>query len=149
MLAVGTSPATQVEALTSNEKSICPANIVFFHPEGNSAEDIPPGFLTRPYIKGYVYSRRSENVDARDTYSTLSETMPEGNWMDDYGHPATLGSGDGRAVFKKTFDLYSLGLVLLEIRLWRRSSLGNERIHENIVQPKQIQKRLCQKYLMG
>jgi hypothetical protein len=144
---------TSLHACGWVHKSICPRNVIFFYPEGHSslgaeALSLPPGFLRRPYLNGYAYSRRNENTGssgrAHETYASLPESIVTNDATDFYRHPATFGPGDSRAVFKKTYDLYSLGILLLEIALWRTCRPENEDVH-----PKQVRKMLSRKYLKG
>ncbi|KAJ4346146.1 hypothetical protein N0V95_005649 [Ascochyta clinopodiicola] len=75
-------------------------NILFYSsPSGTSP-------ITSPYLAGFEYSR--------DTKMQSIGTRPNGqNSLDYYYHP-DVGGG-----FTKKLDLYSLGVVLLEIAYWR------------------------------
>jgi hypothetical protein len=65
-----------------------------------------PGDISSPLLAGFEY--------ARDTTMQSIGQRPTGqNELDYYYHPDV---GDG---FSKTLDLYSLGVVLLEIAYWR------------------------------
>jgi hypothetical protein len=64
--------------------------------------------------------------------------------MDIYRHPSTFGEGANRNAFKRTYDIYSLGIVLLEIALWKTCASTLEG-----VPPKNIRKVLVEKYLDG
>tara|TARA_R110002003_G_scaffold55_2_gene4933 strand:- start:14700 stop:16550 length:1851 start_codon:yes stop_codon:yes gene_type:complete len=71
-----------------------------------------------PYISGFDYSRPATNDD-------MTERPTDNAWADIYRHPTVQStgnreeSGTGRESYKKSFDLYSLGIVLLEIANWR------------------------------
>ncbi|KAI9839111.1 MAG: hypothetical protein M1838_004396 [Thelocarpon superellum] len=80
-------------------------NIVFYHPSIND-----------PYLSGFDYARPAQRED-------LTERPPENPVFDVYRHPDALGDPreDGsRNAFRKSYDIYSLGIVLLEIATWRR-----------------------------
>ena len=61
-----------------------------------------------PFLAGYEYARPS-NAD--------TEKTPEAPELELYRHP--LAQGPARSHFKKSFDLFALGCVLLELALWR------------------------------
>lgn len=63
---------------------------------------------SRPYISGFEYSR----PDEQDRTSTAA---PEA-WAV-YTHPDYLGID--REGYRKTFDMYSMGIILLEIAWWK------------------------------
>jgi len=66
----------------------------------------PAAYITKPYLAGFEY--------ARDMSMRSIGTRPTGeNGLDYYYHPEVANG------FSKTLDLYSLGVVLLEIALWR------------------------------
>ncbi|EXJ85241.1 hypothetical protein A1O3_05916 [Capronia epimyces CBS 606.96] len=84
-------------------KSFSSRNVLFFprSPAGRSLES--------PYIVGFAYSRPAE----KDQPSLkLKHEFESGI----YHHPEYL---DEASVFHKAYDIYSLGLVLLEISKWR------------------------------
>ncbi|MCJ1283330.1 hypothetical protein MMC26_002658 [Xylographa opegraphella] len=87
-------------------KSIRSHNFIFFPSSGASS-----GF-TEPYLIGFEYSR-------------LETAETEATWDDDaiknlYRHPER--QGPPLVTFTKRHDIYALGLVLLEIGLWRTLS---------------------------
>ena len=87
-------------------KSIRSHNFIFFRPTGANS-----GF-TEPYLIGFEYSR-------------LETDESESTWDDDagknfYRHPER--QGPPLVTFTKRHDIYALGLVLLEIGLWRTLS---------------------------
>ena len=61
-----------------------------------------------PFLAGYEYARPS-NAD--------TEKTPEAPELELYRHP--LAQGPARSNFNKSFDLFALGCVLLELALWR------------------------------
>ena len=61
-----------------------------------------------PFLAGYEYARPS-NAD--------TEKTPESPELELYRHP--LAQGPARSNFNKSFDLFALGCVLLELALWR------------------------------
>jgi len=118
-------------------KSVRSHNILFF------AESIIKVDLEQcgPYLAGFDFSRADE-IEA------MTE-IPDAVWeFDLYRHPDCQGlpiepitqSGDdapNRTPFSKYFDIYSMGVVLLEIGLWRkiadikRSALQNPKYSED------------------
>jgi serine/threonine protein kinase len=67
--------------------------------------------LSRPYITGFDLSRPGNEGDM--TIKPATDLL-----LDLYRHPRTQ-SGDADNPYRKCYDLYSLGIVLLEIIYWR------------------------------
>ncbi|KAF2731817.1 hypothetical protein EJ04DRAFT_578805 [Polyplosphaeria fusca] len=89
-------------------KGLRSANILFFSDSG--AGDIE---YSEPYLSGFDYSRPA-------THDEWTEKPPENAREDVYRHPRVQGSGNrGNAAYKKSFDVYALGVVLVEIAYWR------------------------------
>jgi hypothetical protein len=65
---------------------------------------------TRPYLVGFDYSR----PDARDE---SSEKPEQSKRFDIYRHPLSQGTPNER--YRKEFDYYSFGAILVEIAGWR------------------------------
>ncbi|KAH6986427.1 prion-inhibition and propagation-domain-containing protein [Ilyonectria sp. MPI-CAGE-AT-0026] len=63
---------------------------------------------TQPYISDFEYSRPDEQ--------DLTSTAASEAWAV-YTHPDYLGVDKVR--YRKTFDMYSMGIILLEIALWK------------------------------
>lgn len=92
-------------------KNLRSQNILFF---GKTASDPAEVIWTGPYISGYGHSR-PDTAEAAQAMTRLPST----SLMDDlYRHPRARGSN--RASFKKCFDLYGLGCILVEIALWTK-----------------------------
>ncbi|KAL8764149.1 MAG: hypothetical protein Q9194_007151, partial [Teloschistes cf. exilis] len=89
-------------------KGIRSRNILFF-PEEDGDFD-----YSQPYLSGFGYSRPSFRED-------MTEVPSQDPAADIYRHPRTHGLGpwEGRQGFKRTFDIYSLGLVLVGIATWQ------------------------------
>ena len=85
-------------------KGIRSSNIVFF-PSGLSPD------YSAPIIAGFDYARP-------DLHGELTEKPPEVSENDLYRHPATVGPQRQRS--SKSHDIYSLGVVLVEIAFWQR-----------------------------
>ena len=62
-----------------------------------------------PYVAGYEYARADNPLE-------MTEDTPKSPEYDLYRHPDS--QGPARPSYKKGFDLYSLGCVLLEIAFW-------------------------------
>ncbi|KAI9730879.1 MAG: hypothetical protein M1834_005597 [Cirrosporium novae-zelandiae] len=92
-------------------KGIRPQNIMFIG-DGKS--------LKSPYLIGFDYARRGE-------YGEKTESTDPA--FDLYRHP--FAQGEARSKFQASFDLFALGLILLEIGIWgslqdQRQPLENE-----------------------
>lgn len=82
-------------------------NIVFF--SGNDG-DVD---LSCPFLSGFGYARPAFGGD-------MTEIPSQNPEHDMYRHPRMHGLGpwEGRQGFKRTFDIYSLGVILVEIANW-------------------------------
>jgi hypothetical protein len=67
--------------------------------------------LPQPYIVGFEYSRPNDP-------EADSELVAEHSNLDLYRHPHSLGPKRKR--FCRAFDIYSLGVMLLEVGYWRQ-----------------------------
>lgn len=93
-------------------KGLRSSNILFFSDGGPGEID-----YADPYISGFDYSRPAMNDD-------MTEKPPENASADIYRHPLVQGSGlressSPSSSYKKSYDLYALGIILLEIAYWR------------------------------
>lgn len=86
-------------------KALRSSNILFF-PSPDAELDV-----RSPYVTGFDNSRRSRFDEATTQVSRIGR-------MEVYRHPDTQLDGPLLA-YRKTFDIYSLGLVLAEIGLWQ------------------------------
>ena len=84
-------------------KALRSSNIVFF-PSSEVELNVH-----HPYLTGFDHSRRSR-------FDETSQ-VPHVGRMEIYRHPAAQVRGP-KLEYRKTFDIYSLGLVLAEIALW-------------------------------
>ncbi|TKA65259.1 hypothetical protein B0A49_06848 [Cryomyces minteri] len=85
-------------------KGLRSASVLFFKAE----DDVG---LRGPYISGFEYAR----PDSKDSTTTGAPNDPE--WAV-YCHPSYQKS-DHRGGFRKTYDMYSIGIILLEIAYWK------------------------------
>ncbi|KAF2795262.1 hypothetical protein K505DRAFT_302402 [Melanomma pulvis-pyrius CBS 109.77] len=108
----------RLHAVNWLHKGLRSSNILFFSDSG--ALDIS---YNAPYISGFDYSRPAMNDD-------MTEKPPENAASDIYRHPRVQGSGNRDSGpnglsnatgsgYKKSYDLYSLGVMLLEIAYWQ------------------------------
>lgn len=103
-------------------KGLRSANILFFQSFQNSTTETETGTLeinySDPYISGFDYSRPATSDD-------MTECPTNNPSADIYRHPHVQSTGNceesssGRESYKKSFDIYSLGIVLLEIAYWK------------------------------
>ena len=85
-------------------KALRSSNILFF-PSADTEVDV-----RFPYVTGFDHSRRSR-------FDEATTQVPRIGRMEVYRHPDTQVDS-GKLPYRKTFDIYSLGLVLAEIALW-------------------------------
>jgi serine/threonine protein kinase len=87
-------------------KSVRSENVIFFPRTGGRDEALSP---REPWLEGFEYAREDPGLSA-----------PYGNveiQQDIYRHPEQWGQPTRR--FNRIHDIYSLGMVLLEISTWR------------------------------
>ena len=89
-------------------KGLRSENILFFPKENGTVE------YASPYLSGFGYARPA----FREDMTEIESTNPR---ADMYRHPQTHGLGpwEGRQGFKRTFDIYSLGVILVEVAHWQ------------------------------
>ena len=83
-------------------------NIIFF-PNPSATVD-----FSKPYLCGFDYARPAASDE-------VTERPPENPEYDVYRHQLAQGDAprEGTGGFRKTFDIYSLGVILVEIALWQ------------------------------
>lgn len=94
----------QFHAVGWVHKSFRSSNILFFSDENSS-----PLTLENPYLVGFEYAREDAGFSDNPVYPDIA--------TDIYRHPQTWGKPTTN--FQKMHDIYSLGVVLLEIGLWQ------------------------------
>ncbi len=104
-----TQAVEKLHAVNWLHKGLCSENVVFF--PGHDVGDV----LTEPYLSGFDYSRPGlEASMSSNPVTTAAEDL--------YRHPAVQGGpqeGSSRSLgYRKRHDLYSLGVVLVEIARW-------------------------------
>ena len=90
-------------------KGICADSIVFFPRDDSHEPDRPTNYM-KPYLCGFEYARPD-----RDGATTTSGRTSQSHEM--YRHPSYQGA-KALGNYRKTFDVYSLGIVLFEIAFW-------------------------------
>lgn len=101
-------------------------NVWFLGPGGigvgvgvGSPDDCSAGLdMTQPWLVGFEYARPDGDYE-------MTETLTSYSWEQDlYRHPESLQHfGMGNPVtgrYRRAYDVYSLGCILLEIGLWKR-----------------------------
>ncbi|KAF2263802.1 hypothetical protein CC78DRAFT_518082 [Lojkania enalia] len=101
----------RLHAVNWLHKGLRSSNILFFSDSGPTEIS-----YADPLISGFDYSRPAMNDD-------LTEKPPENAREDIYRHPRVQGSGNrdssSGSGYKKSYDIYSLGITLLEIAYWK------------------------------
>ena len=119
-------------------RSICALNVICFP---DAFPSIAASF-TRPYFIGFNHSR----VNDDDEFSS-----PSGPEME-YQHPSYRGNTQAYADdtrnaivrFRQEFDYYSVGMVLMEIALWKSLNSMTEKMEGS---PEQMLEELRKKYV--
>ncbi|KAK7969022.1 hypothetical protein PG988_008095 [Apiospora saccharicola] len=114
-----------LHALDWLHKSLCSHNILFFPSATTQAATQPTATaamvpdISTPYLVGFDASRPDLDIDM----SVAPSKSPGPSILNDlHRHPNSLTSGclsAQRRPYCKSYDIYSLGLVLLEIGLWK------------------------------
>lgn len=86
-------------------KALRSDSMLFFFPEKEKQT------IARPYLSCYEYARPN-----RDGETTTGGDINE--WWELYVHPNYQGHA-AKGTYRKTFDIYSLGIILLEIPYWQ------------------------------
>ena len=89
-------------------KNISSSNVLFFLNLSTKLEGLD---LAQPYVVGFYYSRKNDPGE----YTESPELL---NAQKEYQHPDYR---QGPSRFRKGYDYYSLGLVLLQIGTWKFS----------------------------
>jgi hypothetical protein len=109
-------------------KGIRNSNIAFLDP----GEGDDPSFLTRPTLLGFDYSRPNQESVESDRAPRLLEgydpyTHPEYQTRQCSDDAANSTSDSNQRRYKPAYDIYSFGLVLIEIALWQRMELSTKK----------------------
>ena len=116
-------------------------SVVFLPTDPSASKPV----IDQPYVTGFEYARPDRD----------GETTTSGVEVNDYVmlfvHPDYQGS-DAKGTYRKTFDIYSLGIILLEIAYWKciEDILGINMDYATPAELKGIRERLLQpgsKYL--
>ena len=100
------STVFEIHNLGWMHKNLLPSNILFWPKPGSNKE---PN-LRKPYIVGFDVSR----LNRPDEVSEKPSSGPDDEL---YRHPEYKGDDPGR--FLPSYDMYSLGVMLFEIGMWR------------------------------
>ncbi|KAK4210139.1 hypothetical protein QBC37DRAFT_322655 [Rhypophila decipiens] len=105
----------QFHAVGWVHKSIRSENLIFFSDEGASLSDV----IGDPWLIGFEYAREETGFSEKANRGAMIAVDPS---TDLYRHPDIWnGEADKRPTtrFDKQHDIYSLGVLLLEIGLWQ------------------------------
>ncbi|OTA98679.1 hypothetical protein M426DRAFT_103832 [Hypoxylon sp. CI-4A] len=86
-------------------KGLRSTNVLFFDTETTGPS------LDMPYITGYDLSRPTDIPE-------MTEKPPFDPWSDIYRHPYAQ-FGEAKKFYRKSYDIYSLGVILIEVALWQ------------------------------
>lgn len=115
-------------------KSIRSENVIFgYHSNYNCAKGESRLFLVdyeKPFLVGFEFSREERDKSTTDQDDNIERNI--------YRHPDRQGQPENR--FNSLHDIYALGVVLLEIGLWR-PAIGFEEDYSHM-QPEEIMKCL-------
>ena len=124
--------ATSLSALHTSgwlHKQLSSHNVLLF-PQCTASDRVGIWRIPRPFIVGFEYSRPNEqDADSEAVVNSLHQQP--------YRHPNS--QGPRRKRFCRAFDVYSLGVMLLEIGYWRpisqfvQDSEAPEKLLHNIV----------------
>lgn len=95
--------------------------------------------IDQPHVTGFEYARPDRDGE------TTTSGMEVNDYVMLYVHPDYQGS-DAKGTYRKTFDIYSLGIILLEIAYWKPidNILGIDMNNATPAQLKGIRGRLLQ-----
>jgi hypothetical protein len=111
-------------------KNFSADNIIFFLPASAEVKDTN---IRTPFIGSFGLARPDQQFVESEAVSSTNVTLDFAYMHPAYHYPSTPRDGDGSIVprFHRSFDVYSLGCVLLEIGLWKPlKSLGWEDRYE-------------------
>lgn len=103
-------------------KNIQPKNILFW-PKAGATDEMN---ISKPYLMGFDISRP-------DQPGEMSEKPPIRPEDDIYRHPDY--KGENSKPFRPSFDIYSLGVILFEIALWRNIGSPTRRTSQSNIDP--------------
>jgi Prion-inhibition and propagation len=97
-------------------KAICSDNVLFFPPQSRLTSSHGPQKTSNKslFLAGYEFARPGRLRDPTQKAGAIT--------IDLYAHPAYRSGSNVK--YRRLFDIYSLGVVLLEIGLWRRVESG-------------------------
>ncbi|KAI5861908.1 prion-inhibition and propagation-domain-containing protein [Durotheca rogersii] len=96
-------------------RKISSHNVLFFKDKARGQIDI-----NQPYVCGWQYARPDSYIPGYKPSIYESESRKVGSLgdLDMYAHPRRLDYVKGIPRFRKSFDIYSLGIILIEIAFW-------------------------------
>ncbi|OBT69280.1 hypothetical protein VE03_01925 [Pseudogymnoascus sp. 23342-1-I1] len=88
-------------------------NIIFFPLTGSSVQQNRATKLdySKPYLSGFDFARPARPGEFTEQPADNVEFLI-------YRHPSTLNMGPERPAYRKSFDIYSFGVILVELAYW-------------------------------
>ncbi|KFY33834.1 hypothetical protein V494_07284 [Pseudogymnoascus sp. VKM F-4513 (FW-928)] len=88
-------------------------NIIFFPHAGHSVQKshTPVLHYSEPYLSGFDFARPARPGE-------FTEQPADDVEFSMYRHPSTLNMGPDRPPYRKSFDIYSFGVILVELAYW-------------------------------
>lgn len=116
-------------------RSLSSRNVICFSPDGKNE-------IKHPYLSGFEYARLDSNQEVSEVDQDSTSTL--------HCHPDYRQSSR-RNKYRRSFEFYSLGILLIEIALWKRIEVFDDGTFE----PHTFTRHLCRKvvpmleYYMG
>ena len=105
-------------------RSLTSSNILCFSPDASQTS------YSNPYLQGFAYARADDPMEISEVERSDNTKL--------YSHPRHQAGEK----YRRSFEYYSLGIILLEIGWWRKI----EAFYESTYTPEQFQRRLLRTY---
>ncbi|OAF58896.1 hypothetical protein VC83_06172 [Pseudogymnoascus destructans] len=104
-------------------------NIIFFPRTGRGVQQNRTADLdySEPYLSGFDFARPARPGE-------FTEQPADDVEFGIYRHPSTLNMGPERPAYRKSFDIYSFGVILVELAYWSSIDRVMARLHTESLQ---------------